>query len=58
MSVYKVEENILNNLNCGKKYNDSIFKIPFRARNPYHISVMESLFIKTFLAKNKIIWSL
>ena len=43
-SIY---EHILKNLSCAENYLDSRLKILSRARNSYHLSVLESLFIRT-----------
>ena len=37
-------EHLLNNPICAENYLDSRFKILSRARNTYHLSVLESLF--------------
>ena len=46
-----IAEHLLNNIDCSKNYNDSRFSIISKARNLYHLSVLESLFIKTFKPK-------
>ena len=43
-----VAEHLLNNSCCAKNYSDSHFSILSKACNDYHLSVLESLFIKTF----------
>ena len=40
-------EHLLNNPSCAENYPDSRFEILSRARNSYHLSVLESLFIRT-----------
>ena len=42
-----IAEHLLNNSDCAKNYSDSNFSILSKARNDYHLSVLESLFIKT-----------
>ena len=44
-------KHLLNNSNCAKNYNDGRFKMLSRARNPYHLPVLEPLFIKTVKPK-------
>ena len=54
-----IAEHLLNNIDCSKNYNDSRFSILSKARNLYHLSVLESLFIKTFkpkLCKQKFVY--
>ena len=41
-----IHEHLLNNPSCAKNYLDSRFEILSRARNSYHLSVLESLFIR------------
>ena len=41
-------EHLLNNSDCAKNYSDRNFPIISKARNDYHLSILESLFIKTF----------
>ena len=43
-----IAEHLLNNCDCAKNISDSYFLIISKARNDYHQSVLESLFIKTF----------
>ena len=53
-SIY---EHLLNNPICAENYLDSTFEILSRARNTYHLSVLESLSIRTVsrnFANNKI----
>ena len=42
-----IHEHLLNNLICVENNLDSKFKILSRARNTYHLSFLEPLFIKT-----------
>ena len=49
-----IGEHLLNNLECAKNYNDNMFSIVCKGRNMYHLSVLESIFIKT----NKLIFFL
>ena len=46
-----IHEHLLNNPVCAKNYMDSRFKIVSRARNTYHLSVLESLFIRSLEPK-------
>ena len=43
-----IAEHFLNIPDCAKNYSDGHFPIISKARNDYHLSVLESLFIKTF----------
>jgi hypothetical protein len=45
--VTAIGEHLLSNLECAKHYNDRMFKILARGRTPFHLSVLESLFITT-----------
>ena len=42
-----IQEHLLNNPICAENYLNSRFEILSRARNTYHLSVLESLFIRT-----------
>ena len=42
-----IHEHFLNNSSCAEKYLDSRFEILPKAKNSYHLSVLESLFIET-----------
>ena len=42
-----IAEHLLNNPECANNYSDSNFSIISKARNEYHLNVLESLFIKT-----------
>ena len=42
-----IHEHLLNYPICAKNYLDSRFKILPRARNTYHLLLLESLFIRT-----------
>ena len=42
-----IAEHLLNNSDYAKNYSDSNFSILSKARKDYHLSVLESLFIKT-----------
>ena len=55
-----IGEHLLNNLECAKNYNDNKFSIVCKGRNMYHLSVLESLFIKTnkpSLCKQKLVYN-
>ena len=55
-----IGEHLLNNLECSKNYNDNKFSIISKGRNVYHLSVLESLFIKTYkpnLCKQKFVYN-
>ena len=43
-----IAKHLLNNTDCAKNYSDRHFSIISKARNDYHLSVLELLFIKTF----------
>ena len=43
-----IAENLLNISDCAKNYSDTHFSIISKTCNDYHLSVLESLFIKTF----------
>ena len=42
-----IHEHLLNNPICAENYLDSRFEILSKARNTYHLSVLEPLFIRT-----------
>ena len=42
-----IAEHLLNNSDCAKNYRDSNFLIISKARSEYHLSFLESFFIKT-----------
>ena len=42
-----IHQHLLNNPVCAENYLDNRFEILSRARNTYHLSVLESLFIRT-----------
>ena len=55
-----IGDHLLNNLECSKYYNDDKFSIITKGRNLYHISLLESLFIKTNqpkLCKEKFVYN-
>ena len=55
-----IGEHLLNNLECAKNYNDNMFSIVCKGRNMYHLSVLESIFIKTSkpsLCKQKFVYN-
>ena len=43
-----IAEHLLNISDCAKNYSDSNFSFTSKARYDYHLSVLESFFIKTF----------
>ena len=54
-----IAEHLLNNSDCAKNYRDSNFSIISKARSEYHLSVLESLSIKTLrpnLCKQKYVY--
>ena len=59
-SASAIGENMLNNLEFSLNYNDNMFSIVYKERNMYHLSVLESLFIKTnmlSLCKQKFVYN-
>ena len=46
-----IHEHLLNNPSCDENYLSSRFEILFRARNSYHLSVLEWLLIRTHESK-------
>ena len=42
-----IGHHLINNPDCAKHYNDNMFRILARGRNNFHLSVLESIFIKT-----------
>ena len=55
-----IGDHLLNNPDCSKHYSDNKFSIISKGRNLYHLSVLESLFIKTYkpnLCKQKFVYN-
>ena len=51
-----IAEHLLNNPGCGKNYHQDMFEILAHARSPFHLSILESLYItyfKPILCKQK-----
>ena len=51
-----IAEHLLNNPGCGKNYHQDMFEILAQARSPFHLSILESLYItyfKPILCKQK-----
>ena len=42
-----IGEHLLSNAECAKHFHDEQFKIIARGRTPYHLSVLESIYIST-----------
>ena len=43
-----IAEHLLNNPGCGKNYHQDMFEILTHARSPFHLSILESLYITYF----------
>ena len=50
-SLSSIAGHLLNNMECAKHYEDKKFPILATGRNAYHLSVLESLYIKTLNPK-------
>ena len=46
-SSLAIAVHLLNNFDCAKNYRDINFSIISKPRSEYHLSVLESLFLKT-----------
>ena len=42
-----IGDHLIKNPDCARMYSDECFTFLARARNDYHLSILESLFIKT-----------